>query len=510
MSIVAYLALTLGGAGLTLLARPRPNVAQAVGLVALALATLAAFAIVPGERLTLGSGDILGTTAYGRAFLVLGTASGLLIALLGVVTNAPRDLPVVLLGGFGALGLGLSMASPVGAAVAVTVGALGGALMTLDGPPAPRRTEVAVLEFRAVAVAAALALVGLAWTARPIGPLTLAPGAFGLAFAAVLFAVAIRFGAIPFHLATARLADAVPGPALPMLAAWAPAGLAVVALGWIETGVLPAGLDLGAERAVVVTIGLATIVLGAVAAWMQDDLEHLVAYTIVSDAGFILLGLTVLEPSAGGPTRIFILVYLAAKTALGGWAVALASRFGTRRLDDLSGWARRSPTLGIGLALVVVATFGLPGLLAWTVRFRLLELSTGGPLGVIALVGASAALGAYVRLARIGLRPIGEAVAAGPGDRPVRGGGPGGLAPVSIAAALVLVLALVAVAVSGGVAGAAEASGAGGTPGASPGTSGEPGTSPGDGAPSPGVSDGSETSPPTDSGGPSFQPLPTP
>ena len=49
----------------------------------------------------------------------------------------------------------------------------------------------------------------------------------------------MRFGAIPFHLWAARLTDVVPETALPVLTAFAPASLAVVALAWIDSSVAP-------------------------------------------------------------------------------------------------------------------------------------------------------------------------------------------------------------------------------------------------------------------------------
>ncbi len=173
------------------------------------------------------------------------------------------------------------------------------------------------------------------------------------------FAAAIRFGAIPFHLWAARLAGTAPEIALPLLLAWAPAGFAVVALAWVDRSIAPLLIPLEVERGLIVAIGVLSIVLGAGAAWFRDDLEHVVGYSIVQDAGFIILGLAVLTPAAGQPTRSWILVFVVAKTAFAAWAMAVRIRFGTRRIPELGGWARRSPVLGLGLLLVAIATIGL-------------------------------------------------------------------------------------------------------------------------------------------------------
>ncbi len=151
-------------------------------------------------------------------------------------------------------------------------------------------------------MAGALAIAATAWLGRDLSQLEAQPVVFGLAYLAFAIAVAMRFGAIPFHLWAARLTDVVPETALPVLTAFAPASLAVVALAWIASTVAPLSADLTLERYVVLAIAIATIVLAAVAAFVQDDLEHVLGYSIVGDAGVIILALAVRRarrPGAG-------------------------------------------------------------------------------------------------------------------------------------------------------------------------------------------------------------------
>src|SRR6185369_9972619 len=61
---------------------------------------------------------------------------------------------------------------------------------------------------------------------------------------------------------------------------------------------------------------------GMVAAAIQDDLEHVVGYTIIADAGIAILGLAALSPEAWSPAREWILVFVTVRSALAAWAVA--------------------------------------------------------------------------------------------------------------------------------------------------------------------------------------------
>ena len=420
MSLLPFLVVTFGAAAAALILRRYRRLSLAIGLVGLVVATIAALAIVPGDRLTVGPGR-LETTEFGRLFVALGCATGVVVSVIGLATAWQRNLPSALLGGFGALGLGLSVGDPIIALVAILAGALVGSLVTLTRPVTARNVQVATREFRAIAIAGAMALVGMAWIARPLGPLAEEPTVFGLAYLAVALAAAIRFGEIPFHRWAARLADSAPEIALPLLLAWAPAGFAVVALAWSDRSIAPLLLPLDIERAIVLAVGVLSIVLGAVAAWLQDDLEHVVGYSILQDAGFVMLGLAILDPSAWLPTRTWILVFVVAKTAFAAWAVAVRTRFGTRRIPELNGWARRSPGLAIALLLIVVATIGLPGLVAWDTRARLVEVSMSfGPLQVLVTIGGLASLAYYGRIAVSGARAPSVLVAAGASERPSR------------------------------------------------------------------------------------------
>jgi NADH:ubiquinone oxidoreductase subunit 2 (subunit N) len=421
LSLLPFLAITFGASTAALLCRRWPRLSIWVGLLGLLGATIAALAIVPGDHLAVGSTGALETTDFGRLFLALGCGTGLLVTLVGLATAWQRNLPPAMLGGFAALGLALSIGDPIVALVAILAGALVGSLVTLVTPITPRDVRIATHEFRAIAVAGTLALLGMAWIARPLGPLALEPVVFGCAYLAVALGAAIRFGAIPFHLWAARLAGSAPEIALPLLLAWAPAGFAIVALAWVDSSIAPLLIPLEIERGLVVAIGVLSIVLGAGAAWFRDDLEHVVGYSIVQDAGFIILGLAVLTPAAWQPTRSWILVFVVAKTAFAAWAAAVRIRFGTRRIPELGGWARRSPVLGLGLLLVAVATIGVPGLLAWEVRGRLIELTVAeGPMRLLVTLGGLASLLYYGRLAVAGLRAPIPAVARAPGDLPRR------------------------------------------------------------------------------------------
>ena len=198
----------------------------------------------PGQSIAIGDGGVA-TTDYLRLFLVLGSLVGLLLAVVGAATGVERDAPAVTLGTLATSALALSLPDARIAVLAATAGGALGALVALTPAGGRPGATVGIRVLRAVVIAGAMAIAATAWIGRDLSELAAQPIVFGLAYLAFALAVAIRFGAIPFHIWAARLTDAVPETSLPLVTAWGPAALAIVALAWTDASVAPLALDLG-------------------------------------------------------------------------------------------------------------------------------------------------------------------------------------------------------------------------------------------------------------------------
>ncbi|MEW6226246.1 MAG: proton-conducting transporter membrane subunit, partial [Chloroflexota bacterium] len=194
----------------------------------------------------------------------------------------------------------------------------------------------------------------------------------------------------------------------------------VAGLAALDRLVAPLALPLDGERAIVVAFAFLTLVAAALAAFLADDLRHTVGYLVIADGGLVLLGLAALDPAAWGPTRVWLVALAASKTAVAAWAAVAEARFETRSLPDLRGWIRRAPILAAGLALAVVATFGLPGWIVFGARGDLARLAAGAPWDAVLVVAGFLTLPAYLRLLAIGTGPPSSPVARAAPERIMR------------------------------------------------------------------------------------------
>jgi Proton-conducting membrane transporter len=531
MSLLPFLLVTGVGAIAALLLRSRERVAIAIGLAGLAAAVIAALLIRPNESIILGGGG-LATTEYLRLFLVLGSVVALILALVGEATGGRQDAPAASLGILATCALALAIPDARAAVLPATAGGAFGALVALAPVGGRGGATVGTRVLRASAVAGVMAIAATAWIGRDLSELAAQPIVFGLAYLAFALAVAIRFGAIPAHTWAARLTDAVPETTLPLITAIGPAALAIVALAWADASVAPLLLDLGSVRSVVLAVAISSIVLASFAAWIQDDIEHIVGYAIVGDAGVVMLAIAALDPAAWAPARIWILAFVVVRSAFAAWAAATRATFGTGRISELRGWLVRAPLLAVVLGLVIVGSIGLPGLAAANARGALVEQVLDGPLEILVLLGTLSPLLYYGRLVAIGIERPGSHPRV-EGWRPVvtkldltdlrvwlgRTWSDNRLVSATGGAALLAVLALV---VSAGAFGATEA--AAGLPPTievsvesfAPGESGAPAESEApqeSEAPTAGEAPVDSSTPeslPPSSSGPSFEPVPTP
>jgi formate hydrogenlyase subunit 3/multisubunit Na+/H+ antiporter MnhD subunit len=417
MTVLPFLVIAaIAGTG-SLLMRGNRGWSTGIALMGLIAMTGMAGAMSPSSSIEIG-GTVLAGSAWLRLYAILGSVVAVGLVVVDVAAMHEPDVPGVLVIGIGAAVLALALPDPGVAVLAATAGGLAGVLVAAPLGAAARAAYVGVRELRALGLAGALAILATAWLARPLGDLAAEPAVFGLAYLAFGIAVAIRFGAIPFHLWAARVADAAPGIALPLLMAWGPAAFAAVALVWIDRSVAPLVLPLSTERALIGAIGTVSIVLGLLAAWIQDDLEHVVGYSIVADAGVAVLGLAALDPAAWEPARTWLLVFVVGRSAFAAWVVAIHGGFGTRRLPELAGWARRAPVLAIALVLVAVASVGWPGFVAWHARSTLIDLVIPVPLEVLVTIAPVGALAIYGRILAVGIARPSVAVADGRSERP--------------------------------------------------------------------------------------------
>jgi NADH-quinone oxidoreductase subunit N len=402
--------------------RSQGRFGELIGLACLAVAAAAALALGRGEPVTVGDVQ-LSATSYTSAFLAVGAGACLLLCLVGVTAGGISRIAPAALATFGGFGVALTAADPRVSLMAGAAATAAGTLAAVHRPADPDR-DGRLAEIRILALVSGCLLFAAVVVLRP--PWAGGDGrAIALAFLGLTLAVAVRSGVVPFHIPAAHLSrNAIPmAPAL--LLVWIPAGLATLALAWSPLAFQVRSDWMTVGVAAIQIVAVATIILGALGALVHDELEEVACYSIVSDAGFILLALAARTEAAAEPARLWLLVFVAAKTGLVAWVAATSRAFGSSHLGRLRGWLRRTPLLGLCLLLIAAATVGWPGSEVAHARAELVRLGLPSGLGVMTGLAALLSIAYYARLFLIGALAPTKSVRESWSERPRLGFGLG-------------------------------------------------------------------------------------
>ena len=258
-------------------------------------------------------------------------------------------------------------------------------------------------------------------------------GGVPVALCLVLVGALTKSAQVPFHpWLPAAMAAPTPVSAYLHAAAMVKAGVYLVAR------LAPAFATVAPWRPVLVTVGLATMLIGGWRALRQDDLKRLLAFGTVSQLGFlmVLVGAGTHEAATAGAALLLAHGLFKATLFLTVGVVDHAT--GTRDLRELSGVGRRSVLLTTVAVLAALSMAGAPPLLGFIAKEAAYEAFLNQPLVLAGLFAGSVLTAAYSARFAWGAFASKPGVADTPWDAPSAGL----LAPVALLGASGLVLGL--------------------------------------------------------------------
>lgn len=218
----------------------------------------------------------------------------------------------------------------------------------------------------------------------------------GLVF--MLAGVAFKVSAVPFHMWTPDVYEGAPTPVTAFFAS-APK-VAAVLLG-TRLCIEALGPATDAWRQIIIFAALASIFLGAVAAYGQTNIKRLLAYSSINNVGFALIGLAAGTPEGASSVLFYMAVYTV--MTLGAFLCVLWMRGPNGEpIEDiysLSGLSQTRPAYAAAFAIFMFSLAGIPPLFGfWP---KLLVFSAAVETGLVALAVAGivgTVVGAYYYL----------------------------------------------------------------------------------------------------------------
>ena len=206
---------------------------------------------------------------------------------------------------------------------------------------------------------------------------------FGLVF--IVAGLGFKLGVVPFHMWIPDVYQGAP-TAVTLMIGGAPklAAFAIV-LRLLVEGMLPLAID---WQQMLLLLAVGSLAVGNFAAIMQTNIKRMLAFSTISQMGFVLLGLvsgvvngSVLSAAnAYSSSMFYVITYVLTTLATFGVIMLLAREgFESEEISDFAGLNQRSPLYAGVMAVCLFSLAGIPPLVGFYAKLSVLQaLVTSG------------------------------------------------------------------------------------------------------------------------------------
>lgn len=231
---------------------------------------------------------------------------------------------------------------------------------------------------------------------------------FGVVF--LVSGLAFKLGVVPFHMWVPDVYQGAP-TAVTLLLGGAPklAAFAIIVRLLVE-GLMPLAFD---WQQMLVILSLLSMAIGNIAAIAQTNLKRMLAYSTISQMGFMLLGLlsgvvdgsTAPAANAYSSAMFYSITYVL--TTLGTFGIImLLSRkgFEAENLEDFKGLNQRSPWFALVMLMLMFSLAGIPPMMGFYAKLSVIQAVLGAGqtwLAILAVLFSLIGAFYYLRVVKV-------------------------------------------------------------------------------------------------------------
>jgi NADH-quinone oxidoreductase subunit N len=200
---------------------------------------------------------------------------------------------------------------------------------------------------------------------------------FGLVF--IVAGLAFKIGAVPFHMWIPDVYQGAPTAATLMIGGAPKLAAFAILVRLLVEGLLPLAFD---WQQMLALLSIGSLLIGNLAAIAQTNLKRMLAYSTISQMGFVLLGFvagviqgeTTLAANAYSSAMFYIVSYVLTTLAAFGVIMLLARQgFESEEITDLAGLNQRSPLYAGVMAICLFSMAGIPPMVGFYAKLSVLQ-----------------------------------------------------------------------------------------------------------------------------------------
>jgi NADH-quinone oxidoreductase subunit N len=200
---------------------------------------------------------------------------------------------------------------------------------------------------------------------------------FGLVF--IVAGLAFKIGAVPFHMWIPDVYQGAPTAATLMIGGAPKLAAFAILVRLLVEGLLPLAFD---WQQMLSVLAIGSLLIGNLAAIAQTNLKRMLAYSTISQMGFVLLGFvagvingeTTLAANAYSSAMFYMVSYVLTTLAAFGVIMLLARQgFESEEITDLAGLNQRSPLYAGVMAICLFSMAGIPPMVGFYAKLSVLQ-----------------------------------------------------------------------------------------------------------------------------------------
>jgi len=223
--------------------------------------------------------------------------------------------------------------------------------------------------------------------------------------ALLIVGLGFKIAAAPFHVWTPDVYQGAPSPVTAFMASVGKAAAFGAVIRVLVSG-LPAFVD--DWQPIIWLLAVLSLVVGSFLAVVQTNVKRMLAYSSVSHAGFLLVGVEAAANSIGaadvgmGITSVQLYLLLYAVLVIGSFGVVtVVAGDSDASLDTFKGLAKRKPLLAVAFTIFLLAQAGVPFTSGFIAKFGVIQAAVdveSYAIAIIAMVASVVAAFLYLRI----------------------------------------------------------------------------------------------------------------
>jgi NADH-quinone oxidoreductase subunit N len=234
---------------------------------------------------------------------------------------------------------------------------------------------------------------------------------FGLVF--IVAGLAFKLGAVPFHMWVPDVYQGAPTSVTLMVGGAPKLAAFAVTMRLLVEGMLPLAFD---WQQMLIVLAVGSLFVGNLAAIAQTNVKRMLAFSTISQIGFVLLGIsagvisgnTLFGANAYSSAMFYIITYVLTTLASFGVIMILSREgFESEEIADFAGLNSRSPLYAGVMAVCLLSLAGIPPMVGFYAKLAVLQslVASGDSfyLGLAVFAVAMSLIGAfyYLRLIKV-------------------------------------------------------------------------------------------------------------